>query len=173
MKQTRKSLIRSEKGMATLESIPLMLIFVMMISYTMGSFGLVHTGILNSIAARNYAFETFRNRTNLVYHRDSPEMYTSPSELQHFKNVGCRVHTVISEWTQAGGGAGHIEFWATERQIRVGMGGMESISRDEAQIHLERIPAEIASGVRNQKIKVSPAWVITQYGMCLNPRCGD
>ena len=42
-----------------------MVIFVMLMSFGMGLFGVVHTAILHSIAARTYSFETFRQRTNL------------------------------------------------------------------------------------------------------------
>src|SRR5580698_8297875 len=66
----KTSRLRNQNGMAMIEAVPLIVIFVMLLSFGMGFFGIVHTAILNSIAARAYAFETFRDRTNLNYYRE-------------------------------------------------------------------------------------------------------
>ena len=52
--------LKNDHGMAVLEMIPIMIIVVLLLSFSFGFFGLIHTGILNSIGARNYAFETFK-----------------------------------------------------------------------------------------------------------------
>ncbi len=68
--------------MATIEMLPMMFIFIFLFSYTLGAFGIIHTGIKNSISARAYAFETFRNRSNLVYFRDIP---VATADLRHYR----------------------------------------------------------------------------------------
>ena len=59
--------LQNEKGMAALEIIPIVIIVVLLLSFSFGFFGVIHTGILNSMAARNYAFETFNHRSDLRY----------------------------------------------------------------------------------------------------------
>src|SRR5580698_1982900 len=66
----KTSRLRNQNGMAMIEAVPLIVIFVMLLSFSMGFFGVVHTAVLNSISARAYAFETFRDRTNLNYYRE-------------------------------------------------------------------------------------------------------
>jgi len=90
-----RSVLYDERGMAVFEIIPILVIFVVLINFSLGFFGIVHSGILSSIAARNYAFETFRNRANLNYFRDEDmgdELKYSFMTL--FKS---RFHDVISE----------------------------------------------------------------------------
>ncbi len=67
----KPSRLKDEHGMAIMELIPIMVILVILINYSLGFFGAIHTGILNSMAARNYAFDTFKHRSNLVYLRDT------------------------------------------------------------------------------------------------------
>lgn len=161
MKTQMLETLASEKGMATIETIPLLLIFVFLISYTFGAFGIVHTGILNSIAARNYAFETFRGRSNLTYFRDASDL------PNHFKSIGTRIHAIQSE--QRANTAG---FFATERPLRIGFEN-DIVGRDNPTLHNRTIHEEIIDGLRNQRHEVNPVWVVTQYGICLNARCGD
>ena len=60
---------KSEKGMAIIESIPVLFMLVLVFNFSLGFFGAVHTGILNSIASYNYSLETFRFKSNLMYFR--------------------------------------------------------------------------------------------------------
>jgi hypothetical protein len=59
----------NQKGIAMFEAVVLMIVFAVIVTYSIGFFGAIHTGIKNSIASRNLAFETFRNRSNLSYRR--------------------------------------------------------------------------------------------------------
>jgi hypothetical protein len=160
-----KSLLKSEKGMATLETIPLLFIFIYLLCYTLGGFGIVHTGIKNSIAARAYAFETFRNRSNLVYFRDTP-----PAQLLELRTVGCRVHGIMSE----GPRADDSSFRASERPLRVGIAMEPDGSRNDPNIHNVKVfdPGSIADKKRNTTVGTSPVWVMVQYGICLDVNCG-
>lgn len=82
-----------QNGMATLESLPLLVIFTFLMSYGMGLFGAIHTGILQSIAARTYAFETFRNRSHLLIYRENISGLYYPL---HTGNFGMRYHAVAA-----------------------------------------------------------------------------
>ncbi|MGZ3723897.1 MAG: hypothetical protein ACXVA9_13230, partial [Bdellovibrionales bacterium] len=89
-------ILRSQKGIALLETVPLMVIFVMLMSFGMGLFGVVHTAILHSIAARAYSFETFRQRTNLHYFREDGSGLVK-STAMNFTKKGWRYHAIQHE----------------------------------------------------------------------------
>lgn len=154
-----KKHLSNEKGMATIEALPLLVIFLVFISYGMGLFGVIHTGILYSIAARTYAFETFRNRTNLTYFRENPSTASKPA---HYKNMGMRFHVIQSDK------ATQEEIQATARPISIGRASASTSSSDSD--HNTKI---FALQTRNQSVGVSPAWVMVGYGLCLNANCGD
>lgn len=158
--------LKNERGMATIETIPLLFLFVFMICYTFGTFGVIHTAILHSISARAYAFETFRNRTNLVYFREN-----QGGDYKHYKRIGARFHTVTSETRPAG----NNQFEASERTIRMGLASADTKGRT-VENHNDRIPADagqsLGQGKRNTKFEANPVWIMVQYGMCLDTRCG-
>ncbi len=87
-----QNFIKNQKGIAVFESIPIILVMILLLNFSIGFFGVVHTGILNSIASRNYAFETFRHRADNKYFR-------SKSELPYNKK-GFRFHGTVSELTK-------------------------------------------------------------------------
>ena len=136
----------------------------MLFSYTLGAFGIIHTGIMHSISARAYAFETFRNRTSLIYFRDLPG-----AERRHFRIHGNRFHGIMTENTKGN------QFRATERAIRMGIGVDPDGSRNDAAIHNEKVHGseQLGDGQRNESIEVSPAWIVIAYGICMRVSCGD
>ncbi len=159
--------LRNEKGMATIETIPLIMIFVVLLCYEFGVFGVIHTGIMQSMSARAYAFETFRNRSNLTYFRDTP------TPLNNFHKTGVRTHGIASEAkSEADGSADGI---AAERPLRVGMPLDPDLqSRNDRTRHNETIFDQnvIRGQKQNERVDISPVWIQVQYGMCLNARCG-
>ncbi len=162
-----KSVLQNQSGLATIETIPLLAIFLILLAYSFGSFGIIHTGILNSIAARTYAFEIMRGRTNVSYFRDRPNY----PELAHFKLRGNRIHGIKNEM-RPGDRDNELNFRATERPLRIGLGAIPAdASRTTASIHNTRVFSEVSEQVQTS-VGVSPAWVMTQYGMCINATCG-
>lgn len=167
-----KSILRNEKGLATVETIPLLVVFIILLAYSFGSFGVIHTSILNSIAARTYVFETMRGRSDVTYFRDNVHDGGAP-ELLHFARKGNRVHGIRQEIKPGDPGSGEDSFKVTERPLRVGFGGIpDDPSRATASIHNEKIFTDVKEQLQTQ-VGVSPVWVMTQYGMCLNAKCGD
>jgi hypothetical protein len=162
--------IMNERGMATIETIPLLVLFVFLMAYTLGGFGVVHTAIKNNIAARTYAFETFRNRTDLTYFRDTGD------KNQHYANNGARAHAIVSEAALGS----EDRYIASERPLRVGVPSSTSDIKNARdawdEVHNKNIYEQgaIATGKRisGDKLSVNPVWVTIQYGMCLNVRCG-
>lgn len=161
-KSKRSSLINNEKGMAIFEMIPIIIVIVLFVNFSIGFFGAIHTGILNSIAARNYAFETFRNRSNLVYFRN-----VSGSRQVNYADVQFRTHAISSEKKTGG----DTSWYATTRVIdfmnfqkraadQVGTGAGE---------HNKNV-RELRDS-RNETVGVNPIWIRTVYGMCLTAQC--
>lgn len=161
--------VKNERGMATIETIPLIMVFVFLICYEFGVFGIIHTGIMQSISARAYAFETFKNRSNLVYFRDTPGL----EKLNYFRSSGDRTHGIASEAkSDADDGTDGI---AAERPLRVGIPfDPDQASRKDLDRHNVKVFDQNLVGPqkRNQKVEVNPVWIQVQYGMCLNTNCG-
>jgi hypothetical protein len=161
--------LQNEKGLATVETIPLLVVFVILLAYSFGSFGIIHTGILNSIAARTYAFETFRGRANVTYFRDSIRPSSAGTfAVEHYQRYGNRVHGIKQENPTSD----NNNFRATERPLRMGLGNIPGdVSRTTASTHNQKIYTDVGEQLQTQ-VGVSPVWVMTQYGICLNATCG-
>lgn len=151
--------LHNNRGMAIMEVIPIMIIMVILVNYSLGFFGAIHTGILNSIAARNYAFDTFKNRGNLTYLRD-----TANAPLTNYAKYGMRWHASISDRAQ-----GREEFIATERRVDFLMKNDETGTAD---IHIRQIGAVIDGKRFTANDGVNPIWIRPQYGICLSAKCG-
>ncbi len=139
-----------QKGMALLETLTLMIVFIVLAGYMLGFFSVVHSGIKNSIAARNLAFESFRNRSDLRLWRDN-----NPKIISYYKDF--RWHSTISENTPQRN-VGGPELYSTGRRINyIGEG------RDNRNVSGELNDFEIQ--------KTNTVWVKTAYGICLTAEC--
>lgn len=158
-----KSKIGNQRGLAMIETLPILVIFLVLISFSLGFFGVVHTAILNSIAARTYAFETFRNRADLSYFRDRDDPTQGAPKLYY--NKGFRFHTVNDE--RRGGDVGPF---ATARPLAIG----REIQSSGAGVQEHNIEIFSISG-RNRTggVEASPAWVMVGYGICVTAACGQ
>jgi hypothetical protein len=155
--------LRNERGTAMVEVIPLLVIFVLLINFALGFFGVIHAGVLNSIAARNYAFETFRNRSNLNYLRDIPD-----SDDVTYRKEGFRFHGIKKEGVQGS------EWVATTRPIKF----TDVDGNDDPKGTQEDHNRGLRLIAEGQKVSdagldegVDPVWVRTLYGICLNAKC--
>lgn len=156
--------ISNESGMATLEALPILVVFMMLISYGLGLYGTIHSATLSSIAARSYAFETFRHRADLVYFRSNNKAF------QHYRDIGVRFHGIVDPGTGT-----EAIFRANEENIYVGRrpaADRRNLNASNVSLHNEEIYG-IADGRRNRNLEVSPIWVKVGYGMCITASCGD
>lgn len=166
-------MLKSNRGNAMIEVIPVLAIFVLLINFALGFFGIVHTGILNSIAARNYTFETFRNRANLSTLRDTEDtayQIASSGGKVTYSHIGFRYHAVISDERQ-----GNDTFYVTRRPARFSEIGNPEIFGSENHTRIKGVvEGEKASEVLGEErdAGVNPAWVRTLYGICMNSDCG-
>jgi hypothetical protein len=157
-----KSILKNEKGMAMLEAVSLMVIFTMLLTYALGYWGAIHSATLNSIAARTYAFETFRNRADTTYHRDNDSV--SVTEPLHGKLFGFRFHGINSEKGSSTG-----DFEASRRPIAFGR-EFEPVG-DNVATHNNRV-YEIRGRNREGGVEVNPIWIKVGYGLCVTASCG-
>jgi hypothetical protein len=167
--------LASQKGMAVVELIPTLIVFMLLINFSLGLFGSIHTGILNNIAARNYFFETLRHRPNVGYHRDFD------SRASRFHQRGYRFSGIVKENAPDNNG-----WYATARPVAFtsGFGGTSSEmgtslaergpanEPDAANRHNRDVP-QLDENVRNERVGVAQIWLKQIYGICLNSRCGD
>ena len=156
--------VQNEKGLATIELTGFLILFVSMLGFLLGFWGVFHSGVLNSIGARAYAYETFRNRTHLQYFRiDNPE---------HYGKVGSRFHRVVYNPSRSSSGFTE-DFYAPERKLSLNPYFYE---KEEPQINLfreEDIYKDIKSKRRYSTQGLNPVWIKVTYGICLHHRCGD
>jgi hypothetical protein len=160
--ETPGSHLQNEKGLAVLESVILLFIFILLTRYTIGFFGVTHTAILQSIASRNYTFEIFRHRSHLWYFRDNKPMV--PNLRYH--SYDSRIHGTNNELATGG----IKNQFPTER--RIAMFIEEEPSGRSSNEHAAAT-SEVRSGERNSSISLDPVWIKTQYGICLTVECGD
>ena len=162
-KKDLKQHLNNERGQAMLESIPLIIFFVIFFAYGLGLFGVIHSGILFSIGARSYAFETFRNRTNTNIFRYSAN--ASEENLFYYSRIGFRFHTVYN-----GESTNVDRIRATSRPILYGLA--RTPQGDTPSVHNNNIYTDIKDGERNKTVGVDPAWLMIGYGLCITAECG-
>lgn len=164
LKPKKSSIINDESGMAIFELIPIIIVIVLLVNFSLGFFGAIHTGILNSIAARNYAMGTFNHRANLTYLRNN----VSSQVRYHYDQHGLRIHGVTTDkmgdenWTAT---TRKIDFFDYKERAEVVGNGSKAIHNKEVNT--------ITESERNQKVGANPIWIKTAYGICLNASCGS
>lgn len=172
-------MLKNQKGMAAIEVIAIFGAVMILFNFGLGFYGVVQTGILKSMAARNYAFETYRFRSNLdFFWRENMPI----RELSKYRAIGNRFHGVISENAGAG------ENWpATARPISFvsTFGGTDQDGNnysviagpDSGGVALHnRTLYDIKDDGKplldeKDKYKAYPVWIKTIYGICINSDC--
>lgn len=172
-------MLRNQKGMAAFEVIGIFAVIMILFNFSLGFYGVVQTGILKSMAARNYAMETYRFRSNLdFFWRIQGSGRTG---LSKFRLFGNRFHAVTSEFSTQ-----DDEWVATARPISFisSFGGT-----DESGVDYSRTPAN-DTNVRlhnetifqikddgkpllddKDKYRAFPVWIKSVYGICINSEC--
>lgn len=161
-------MLASQKGMSMIEVLPMITIFVLIMNFAIGFFGVVHSGVKNSIASRNYAIETFRNRADLTYLRDTGQVVS-------YKETQVRLHAKRSEFASAGSNA-QASWSATKRPIR--FTDYFSINPSDEALPggtsaRTQVDSQATSGERIDFEGVNPVWIRVSYGICLSAQCGD
>lgn len=166
MKKNQRQFKKTEKGMALVESIPVLFTIVILFNFSLGFFGAIHSGILNSIASYNYTLETFRFRSNLMYFRPGADFKVNYINSQN------RVHGTIQD--------GNIpseqrDIWpATIRPVtftaNINIAESSHKFADEKSDGIWSASSESIPTSKDTPV-TSEIWVKTIYGICLNADC--
>ncbi|MBC7742180.1 MAG: hypothetical protein H7061_08280 [Bdellovibrionaceae bacterium] len=177
LKNKKRKFKKSEKGMAIIESIPVLFMLVMVFNFSLGFFGAVHSGILNSIASYNYSLETFPFKSNLVYFRPG-------GDDTNYERAGNRVHGTtqdgavdlegreIGKWPVT---LRAITFNYVEDDPKRGLASTKS-ERNYAGKGSDNNIWTVNTGYKPQEgnsIQTPRIWVKTVYGICITADCGE
>ncbi len=160
--------------MAMLEAFLILWVMFVFLGATLGSWGIAQTAVLHSIAARNYSFFLFNNRSDLSYLRD----FSYPSldktlTSKYYREDGSpgrggkRFAFIIPENSSPDAGANVL---ATLRKVDF-REDLYSSSEDGVLGPMKHNNIKGAVPERNQN-KVIPAWIMVGYGICLSEKCG-
>ncbi|MBE8221286.1 MAG: hypothetical protein HAW60_00995 [Bdellovibrionales bacterium] len=158
MNKNKINTIKKENGSAIVETLPLLIIFMTILGNMWGFFMSVHSGILSSISARAYAFETFRNRADLTYFRDqqiiSGEHYDGL--IINYYKAGSRVHYVVRTNNDDQAYPLAVDYGRfSPVQSKTKDGLLSQHSHDNIF-------------TKKTKKGVKEIWIRSAYGMCLN-----
>lgn len=157
-------LLKNAKGMAVLEMIPVIIVVMVLLRYTYGFFGVIHAATVQSIATRNYAFETFRHRSHLSYLRESP----IADDAKYKK--GIRLHGVRDENSVV---TPSPPWDVARRDISFPPRNIEKLGSDSFASRLTE-QKNINAGKRySEGDGVNPVWLAIRYGMCVDFQCRD
>jgi len=160
----RKHYKKTEKGMALVESIPVLFTIVIVFNFSLGFFGSIHSGILNSIGAYNYTLETFRFRSNLIYFRPGA------SSAQHYLKAKNRVHGVIQDGNVTTESKGR---WpATVRKVAFSYPAEDNDNGKHLYANKATGIWSVVYGTKDRSDVDAPEiWIKTVYGICINADC--
>lgn len=169
LKSRKPSLLKNENGTAIIEVIPVIVVIVLLLNFSIGFFGAVHTGILNSIASRNYAFSTFAHRANLTYYRNNRVPGTGAT---HYEVEHMRFHGIVSESTNS------EHFVATKRKIDFfnsnnSVGAAGGVGTHATQVNTVCDFGTLGCSNPRTEVNINPIWIKTSYGICLDAGCGS
>ena len=177
--------LKNNKGIALFEILPLLVVFVTLVGLTVGLWGAVHSGVLQSIAARHYAFEVINNRSHFEYHRDfEPPVISNSSVMygnsefsaknDYYGGVGSRLFIIKADTDSSA-----EELYVTHRGINF----FEELKRGYSENPRGIIPAQestldssfhrISMQDDSDVQPVNPLWLMIGYGICLDCPCGD
>lgn len=159
MNKNNTTRIKKEEGSAIVETLPLLIIFMTILGNMWGFFMAVHSGILSSIGARTYAFETFRNRADLTYFRDQEINSGKPIYGRiNYYDIGARIHSV----TQTNNQEKFYPLSINYNQFSPAQ------AKASSAIQIQHSHDAIFTDKRPPKTGVKEIWIRSNYGICLN-----
>lgn len=160
----RRRLSFNQRGLAILEIIPVIIVVSVLLRFTYGFFGVIHGATVQSIAVRNYTFETFRHRFRL-------DMLRETNFIEQFKyKKGVRVHGVRDENDLLA--SGDPQWFVARRSIMFPAGNDLEDGQSSFQ---QRVTEQnkIKNGSQNTNVNASPVWLAIKYGICIDFKCGN
>lgn len=152
---------KNEKGLASIETVVMVFIFVALLGSTLGFYGVTQKMILHSIASRAYGFELIRHRANLTYLRD---VEGGNSDSYHI--------TRLRYFTISEPGA-NTRFIASKMDVDFRNVSSSSPSAASPDSHNSTAYEDIVRLKRNEKHYFDKVWIKVGHGICLTVECGD
>lgn len=143
MREKKSSALKNQRGVAVVEMLPLLAVFILLFGLTFGFWASIHSGTLSSIAARHYAFEVINNRANFLYHRDT---VAPDGDRSYYEKNGFRYFAVV-------------EFQPGAEEVA------QTPQKKELSL-FDKIPKSDGAG------KANPIKIKTGYGICNSADCG-
>jgi hypothetical protein len=152
--------LEKQKGMAVLETVPMIFIFVALLGFTIGFYGITQKMILHSIAARAYGFEQMRHRANVTYLRDvGAEGPTNSYQISQLRYFTVREPGAGTTFTAAKVGVDYRD-----------RNPAGSANQDD---HNTTAYTNIVRQRRNDRHYFDSVWVKVGHGICLRANCGE
>jgi len=157
MKMCKKNK-KDEKGFALVETLAFLFVFITLTAYVIDFFTVIHTGILNSIAARTYLFETLQHRSNPNTLRQELTLEEAKQKGVDFTADGQRFHAINDE-----------------DQLENDNAQISAVGRILTQVKEDnQVKPSITQSDRldDRTSKASTIVIKSGYGICLDARCG-
>jgi hypothetical protein len=162
---------KSQNGMAVLEMIPFLIVSVLLVNFCIGFFGIIHTGNMNGIAARNYLFETIRHRSNLDYHRNNAINYSKAGS--RFGGITTDNNSLLENWRATARRLSWISLFGGTAQKDGTDLSQEPAGNSQMDLHNQKITGLADAGTRNENVEVYNVWIRSLYGICHTSKCGN
>ena len=169
---------KNKKGIAVIEFLFCFFVFVFMLAVLYGAWGVIHSSILNSIAARTYAFSIIRNRSNVRFVKDNASALIGyfNRETRFFGVTTYQPGSKNPDWIAPSVSIDFIpgESDARENAGRLGFIGMEAKGRSEERSEWKsrgglgelQLPATPTRNLRTTQVYLKQG-----YGICLSADC--
>lgn len=149
-----------QKGMAILEVVPIIFIFVTLMGFTIGFYGISQRMILHSISARAYGFELIRQRANITYLRD-----VNGGDGNSYHITQHRYFAVRDSKSTGN------TFDAAKMNIDFRNRGPATSPNPDA--HNTSAYQDISRQRRNDRHYFETVWIKVGHGICLTAGCGE
>ena len=144
----------SEKGFAVVEAITFLMAFIVLTLYVIDLFTAIHTGIVGSIAARTYLFETLQHRSSLTWLRQGDS--TGKRNDIKYSLEHERFHAILDE-----------DETFDDTTIREPARALTQVNDDQ------RIEDVKNNGLDSPKNKTTSIKIKSGYGICLDYLCPE
>lgn len=177
----KKTKFSNNSGSAMIEVIPMVIIMAVLIKVSFGFWGIIHTGILNSIAGYNHTLATFAFRSNLTYLRPGfHEGRNGDKDIKNYAKAQARFHSVGSDRPRTASQADAKvatarSFGLDKRTEQLMSGASDEISTSSGRQNSRELFEDIDENKnRAQHTRWTQlVWIKTSYGICLTVKCKE
>lgn len=173
--------LANNKGSAMIEAIPMVIIMAVLIKVCFGFWGVIQTGIINSIAGYNHTLATFAFRPNLTYLRPGfHEGRNGDKDIKNYAKAQARFHSVNTDRPRTAAQqdsriATARSFGLDKRTEQLMSGAADEISTSSGRQNSRELFEDIDEnkGSAQHTRWTQLVWIKTSYGICLTVKCKE